>query len=184
MAAIVCGQKYAVSFVVGCYDDADAVEDAVLAQVFLVDAQHVRWRGRVGLHVIVELEAIDIAQVTRFVDAQDHRLKEAVETAEQVLRRYFEEVPRADRVLHRLKRGVFANALIAAEHQCVVDLLAWSLHPLRKPLHDMVGVIAKHAAYVIEPGAGVAGITWLERRRAIQIEAAHPAALDPAAFRD
>ena len=39
-------------------------------------------------------------------------------------------------------------------------------------------------ADVIEPRAGVAGVTRLDRRRAIQIEAAHAAALDPAAFRD
>ena len=57
MAAVVGRQIDAVGLVVGGDDDAAAIEDAVFAQVFLVDAQHVGRRRGVGLHVIVELRS-------------------------------------------------------------------------------------------------------------------------------
>ena len=72
MAAVVGRQIDAVGLVVGRDDDAAEVEDAVLAQVLLVDAQHVGRRGGVGLHVVVEREAVDVAEVARLADAQDH----------------------------------------------------------------------------------------------------------------
>ena len=70
---------------------------AVFAQVLLVDAQHVGRRGGVGLHVIVEGEAVDLAEVARLADAQDHRFQEAVESAEHLLRRHLGEIPRRRR---------------------------------------------------------------------------------------
>ena len=54
--------------------------------VLLIDAQHVGRRGRVGFHVVVEGEAVEVAEVARFADAQDDRLEETVEPAEQLLR--------------------------------------------------------------------------------------------------
>ena len=73
MPAVVGRQIDAVGLVVGGDDDAEAVEDVVLAQVLLVDPQHVRRRGGVDLHVVVEAEAVDLAEIARLADPQDHR---------------------------------------------------------------------------------------------------------------
>ena len=75
------------------------------------------------LQVVIELEAVVLAEIARFADAQDDGLQVAVEAAEHVLRRDLGEVPRSDRALHRLEDGVLADALRAAENQRVVDLL-------------------------------------------------------------
>ena len=103
MPAIVGRQKDAVGLVVGGDDDAADVRDVVFAQVLLVDAQHVGRRGGHRLQVVVELEPVDFAEVARLADAQDHRLQEAIEAPEQLLRGDFREVPRADRALDRLQ---------------------------------------------------------------------------------
>ena len=60
-------------------DDAEAVENVIFLEVLFVDAQHVRRRGGVDLDMIVELEAIEIAEIAPFVDPQDDRFDEAVE---------------------------------------------------------------------------------------------------------
>ena len=57
----------------------------VLAQVLLVTAQHIGRRGHVGLHVVVERKAVDVAEIARLADAQDHRFHKAVEPPEHVL---------------------------------------------------------------------------------------------------
>ena len=90
--------------------------------------------------MVVESEAVDLAEVARLADPQDDALEEAVEPAEQLLRRDFGEVPRPDRPLDRLEQRVLADALRAAEHERVVDLLFRPLHPMREPSHDVVGV--------------------------------------------
>ena len=96
MAPVVGRQVDSVGLVVRGDDDAAAVEDAVLAQVLLVDAQHVR-RGRgVDLQPVIELELVDVAEVAALVDAQHHGPGEAVEAAEHGGRRHFDEVPGAD----------------------------------------------------------------------------------------
>ena len=74
MPAIVGGKIKAVGLVVSGDDDAEAVEHVVFAQVLLVDPQHV-WRGGgVDLGVIIELEAVEIAEIAPLVDPQDDRL--------------------------------------------------------------------------------------------------------------
>ena len=81
MAAILCWQIDAVGLVVGGEDQAENVEHVVLAQIFLVDSQHVgRGRG-VNLGVVIKVEAIGLAQVARLIDAQDDRFDVAVEIA-------------------------------------------------------------------------------------------------------
>jgi hypothetical protein len=69
---------------VGRDDEAEAVEDIILAQMFLIDPQHVGRGGSVNLGVVVKAEAVHFAQITRFTDPQDRRFDEAVETAKQV----------------------------------------------------------------------------------------------------
>ena len=90
--------------------------------------------------MIVEGEAVELAEVARLADAQDHRFQEAVEAAEHLLRRHLGEIPGADRVLDRLQQRVLADALLAAEHQRVVDLLVRPLHAMRAPADDMGGM--------------------------------------------
>ena len=84
MPPIVGRQIDPVGLMVGRDDEAEAVEDVILAQIFLIDPQHVGRGGGVDLGVVVEAEAVHIAQITRFTDPQNHRFDEAVETAEQV----------------------------------------------------------------------------------------------------
>jgi hypothetical protein len=83
-------------------DDAGAIENVVCLQIFLIDAQHVRRRGGVSLHVIVEFEAIDVAEVAGFVHAKDDGLEKAVVRLKRLLWRDFQEIPRADSALYRL----------------------------------------------------------------------------------
>ena len=118
-----------------------------------------------ALHVIVEGEAVELAEVARLADAQDHRFQEAVEAAEHLLRRHLVEIPRADRVLDRLEHRVLADALLAAEHQRVVDLLGGLLHAMRAPAHDMGRVVAVEPLDMIEPAVGIAGDRLHDRRR-------------------
>jgi hypothetical protein len=44
----------------------------VFTNIFLVDPQYIWWRCGDGLHVIVELEAIYVPEVTRLTDAQNY----------------------------------------------------------------------------------------------------------------
>jgi len=115
MPSIIGRQIDAIGFVVGSDDEAEHIEHVVLAQMLLVDAQHIRRRRRIDLGVIVELEAIDRAQIAALVHAQDHRLDEIVEPPEQVRRRHFVEVPRTDGALDWLEHAVLADALVAAQ---------------------------------------------------------------------
>src|SRR5262249_13575651 len=153
----------------------DAVEDAVLAQVLLVDTQYVRRSGSVGLHVIVELIAIDVAQVARLVYPQDDFLEKAVETSERLLRRHLLEIPGPDGALHRFEQRVLAGALLlASEHERVVDLLLRALHPMGEPLDDVLRFLAEDLVDVLAPGTGLGRIARLERRRSVEVEAGHP----------
>ena len=65
VAAVIGRQIDAIRLVVGRDDHAADIEDGVFAQVFLVDAEHVGRRGGVGLHVIVESEAVELAEIAR-----------------------------------------------------------------------------------------------------------------------
>ena len=74
----------------------------------------------------------------------------------------FVEIPRSDGVFDRLKQRILADALRAAQHQRVVDLLAGSLHPMRQPANDMRGIVGIDRVHVVEPGSGLIGVTQLE----------------------
>ena len=81
VAAIVSRQIDAVGLVVGRDDEAEAIENVVFLQVLLVDPQHVGRRRGVDLGVVVEFEAVDVAEIAPFIDPQNDRFDEAVELA-------------------------------------------------------------------------------------------------------
>ena len=76
MPPVVGRQVDAVGLVVGRHDDAADIKDVVLAQVFLVDAQHVWRRRQERLHVVVELESVDLAHILGFGDPEHDALDE------------------------------------------------------------------------------------------------------------
>ena len=82
-----------------------------------------------------------------------------------LLRRDVHEVPRPDGALDGLKDCVLADALVAAQHERVVDLLVRTLHPVRKPMDDVLGVVGIDFAHVVKPGAGLARVAAFDRRR-------------------
>src|SRR3974377_2001108 len=91
------------------------------------------------------------------------------------------KIPWPDRMLDRLEEGIFTDALGAAEDKGVVDLFGRRLHSLRQPRHDVSCVIREDGVNVLKPRSGCAGITKLEARRRVEIEACHTQAFDPAA---
>ena len=119
--------------------------------------------------VVVEGEAVELAEVARLADAQDHRLEEPVEAAEHLLRRDLEEIPGTDRVLDRLEQRVLADALFAAEHQGVVDLVGRLLNAMRQPADDVAGIVAVELLDVVQPAIGVTG-DRRDDRRAVEVE--------------
>jgi len=65
---VVRSQIDPVSLMVRRDDHADAIGNVVLSQMLFVDPQRRRRCGHVVLGVLVELEAVEFAEVTRFVD--------------------------------------------------------------------------------------------------------------------
>ena len=72
MATIVCWQIEAVGFVVDGDDDSAHIRYVVLRDVFFVDGQHVGRSNDVELSTVVEFEAVELAEVMRFIDAQNY----------------------------------------------------------------------------------------------------------------
>jgi hypothetical protein len=116
MPAIIGREINAALLVVGGDNNAAAVDDAVLAQVFFINAQYIGRRCGIGLHVIVELEAVELAEIARLADPKNDGLQESVEPAKHLLGRDLLEIPGADCVLNRLKERILADARRAAEH--------------------------------------------------------------------
>jgi hypothetical protein len=52
--------------------EAQAVENVMFTQVLFIDTKHVGWGGGVDLGVIIEAEAIHLAEIASLVDSQDH----------------------------------------------------------------------------------------------------------------
>ena len=69
MPPVIGRQENAVELVIGGDDYAAAIEHAVFAQIFFINAQHVGRGSRVSLHVVVELKAVAITEVARLVHA-------------------------------------------------------------------------------------------------------------------
>jgi hypothetical protein len=81
---IIRRQEDAISFVIGGDQETQDVEDVMLAQMFFIDAQHVRRCGGIDFRVVIERESVNslaLAEIPRFIDPQNDRLDEAVETA-------------------------------------------------------------------------------------------------------
>src|SRR6516225_1728512 len=105
----------------------------MLRAILLINSQGIRRRGDDWLQVIVEREAIPLAQVAGFVDTQDDRLQMAVEAAQGLRGTYLPKVMGADSLLDWLKDCVLADALLATQHKSVVELLAGALDALGRP---------------------------------------------------
>ena len=84
-------------------------------------------------------------------------------------------------MLHRLEQCVFADALGTAQDQRVVDLVLRTLHALRQPGDDMVGVCGIDPVRMLDPGAGFRAVPRFDARRPVQIEYGDATAFDPAA---
>ena len=92
------------------------------------------------------------------------------------------EIPRPDGVLDRLEQRVLPDALRAAEHEGVVDLLLRLLHAVREPLRDVVGIVRIDVLHELEPACRLSAIARLDGRRQVQIEDVGTVSLDPAPF--
>ena len=156
MAAVVGRKEEPADLVVGGDDDAGDVQHVVGPDVFRIDPERVGRRGDQRLGRLVEGEAVDVAEVFAFRDAQYDRLGEFVEVAQHRLRRNFGEVPRTDSDLQRREKGVLADALLAAENQRVVDLLAGPLRAMGEPAFDVIGFIGPQRMEVVAPEPDVA----------------------------
>ena len=71
MATIICGKMNSVRSVVGGDDQADAVEDAVFAQIFFINAQRVRRCSCKCFKMFIQRVTIIVAKIARFIQAQD-----------------------------------------------------------------------------------------------------------------
>jgi len=181
MAPVIGRQIDAVGLVICGDDDAATIEHAVLAQVLLVDAQHVRRRRGDCFHVIIPGVAINLAEIAGFVDAQHYGFEETVEPSEHVRRHHLDEIPRPDRLLDRLEQSVLADALPAAEHQSVVDLLSRPLHAMSKTCDDVLGIVGINPMHMLEPRIRFGGIAGNDGRRQINVQAGFTWPMDPAA---
>src|ERR1700746_358006 len=66
--------------------------------------------------------------------------------------------------------------------ESMINLVLRSLHSVRQPLDDMVDVIGKDSAPVFDPRPSLSRVARPDCRRAIEVETAHIAPLDPAAL--
>ena len=74
MAPVVRRQVDATGLVIGREDDAGDVGDRVLVTVLFIDAENIGRRCRVSLEVVIECEAIGLAEVSDLAYAQDDGL--------------------------------------------------------------------------------------------------------------
>ena len=66
----------------------------------------------------------------------------------------------------------------------MIDLYLWVLHALGTPLDNMLCIITKNLANVIEPGTDLRCIPRLDGRGSVEIEAGNSVPFDPATFRN
>ena len=66
----------------------------------------------------------------------------------------------------------------------MVDLLLGPLYPVRQPLDDVIGFVAKNRGYVFKPPFGLFRIPQFDGRRPVEVETTHAPPLNPAAVRD
>ena len=66
----------------------------------------------------------------------------------------------------------------------MIDLIPGSLHAMREPVENVLGVLREYVSDVIQPSGRFCGQTGNGGRRIVEVEASAAAALDPAAFED
>src|SRR5262245_9004583 len=64
----------------------------------------------------------------------------------------------------------------------MVDFYFRMLHPLSTPLDDVLSIIPKEFVNMLKPGTSFCGISQLDRRGSVEIEAGNPVSFDPATF--
>jgi hypothetical protein len=79
VTAIVGWQIDTIGFVVGGDYDSGYVGHLVFRDVFFVDAQYIQRSDDVEFGTVVEFETVGLAEIMRFIDAQDHRPSEWIE---------------------------------------------------------------------------------------------------------
>ncbi len=119
-------------------------------------------------------------QVTCFADAQNDRLHEAIESAQEMARRDLGEVPGPDRVLDGFQQRVLPDALRAAQHQRVIDFSLRDTVRGCASQRTMCPVIVRiDLGQMIEPRIDQTPVTVLDRWRPIEVETVRARALDP-----
>jgi hypothetical protein len=118
-----------VCFMVRRDDDAAAIWDVMLANMFFIDAQRIRRRGRVDFHMIVKCEAIDTAEIAGLADAQDHAFQKPIKAPEGLLGGNFLKIPKANGMADRLQKAILTHALgDSADH-----IVLWLAHRVQRP---------------------------------------------------
>src|ERR1700730_10080029 len=160
MPPVIGWQEDSIRLVVRRDDDARTIENVMRLQILLVDAQHVRRRRGISLHVVVKFEAVDVAKIAGLVHPKDDGLEKTVVWLKRLLGRDFQKIPGADCALYRLKQRVLADALVAAQNQRVIDFLFRVLHSMCEPFDDMLCVARKNSIDMIEPWVGFGAVAW------------------------
>jgi hypothetical protein len=182
MPAIVSWEVETVGFVVRRDDDAADVPHCVLASILFVHSEHIRGRRRIDLHVIVEAESVDIAEVPSFAHSKNYGLGESVESTQEMRWRDLYEIPRADCVLHGLQNRVLPDTLQSSENEGVIQFLVRTLPAVCEPTRDVLIVVRIDALDMVDPWAGFAGISWYDLRRPVEIEAGATRPFNPPAI--
>jgi hypothetical protein len=106
-------------------------------------------------------------KVAGLAHVEDYGLGKSVEAAKHVLRWNLVKIPRPDCPLDGSSRVSLPDTLGAAEYKSVVNLLARPLHAVGAPLDDVVGIVGKDLADVMDPPTGLGGVTAFDRRRSV-----------------
>jgi len=109
--------------------------------------------------MIVKCNTIRGTEIARLADTHHNGFGPAVEAPQHLGRRNFPPVPSANSFLDRLKQTVLAYALLSAEDERMVDLLAGPLHPMSKPTGNVSPFVRKHSLNVLKPRSGPTGGT-------------------------
>jgi hypothetical protein len=110
----IAGREVDTDVLIAGEDDAADIEHRDFGKKLLIAAQRVG-RGRDDrFHVLVELVAIDVAEVAQLRDQEDDAPQESVESPHDLRGRRIGNIPRTDRFSHGLEDAVLAAALRSA----------------------------------------------------------------------
>src|SRR6185312_1576680 len=111
--------------------------------------------------MFVECVPIDLAEIARLVDDEQHTFHESIEPTEQLHWRYGLGVPHAHRNRHWVQDGVLADAGGAAEQERMIDLLSRLLAPVRAIGDDVLPVFGIDGLDMVKPSLCFARISRL-----------------------